>query len=55
MSIRNDSTYMEPKPLRWAFIHCFDCKKDVRSKAVAADKHRGHDVDYLDDKRERMA
>lgn len=54
MRIKADANYMEPKPLRWAFIHCSTCKADVRSKAIAADKHQGHDVEYLDANRERM-
>ena len=54
MRIKLDSDYMEPKPRKFHKIHCFTCKRDLKSKA-AASVHRGHDVDYLDEKLERMS
>ena len=43
------------RPKKWHEIYCFDCAKRVPSKAKAAANHKGHDVDYLDEKGERMS
>lgn len=52
MNIRLDPNYNEPKPKRWHKIHCFDCKKDLFSKAMAVKGHQGHDVHYVNERGE---
>ena len=54
MPWKQDPTWNEPKPQRYFRIHCFDCKRDVGSKSAAAQKHRGHEVMYLDKDGKRM-
>ncbi len=55
MRVVNNPTYMEPKPQKWHSIYCFDCKVSIPTKAQAAAKHQGHNVDYLDADGKRMA
>jgi len=52
VNIRLDPNYNEPKPKRWHKIHCFDCKKDLFSKAMAVKGHQGHDVHYVNERGE---
>lgn len=52
MGWKYDETWNEPKPKRYARIHCFSCKRDVGSKSAAAQKHKGHECIYLNEKGE---
>ena len=42
-----DPTWNEPKPQRHFAIKCMTCKRIV-GKNEAAQKHKGHDCQYID-------
>lgn len=53
MTWKYDSEWNEPRPQKHKSIFCFDCKKTLANRRAATD-HKGHRVEYLDEKGEVM-